>query len=93
MRKDRLRQIKKEQKREDQLALIMTEVSQYPPSATPANHNTSQEQRESLFRSFKSVKTVFSDLDGLSWAKPQRCRPRVCLVTSTDAQFRSSHIG
>ncbi|KAG6372531.1 hypothetical protein JVT61DRAFT_7639 [Boletus reticuloceps] len=68
LRMERLRQLELEQLQWEQEALVMPEVRPAPfISADSRNHQ--QDLNRALFLSFESVKTEFSDLDGLSWSR------------------------
>ncbi|KAF8429954.1 hypothetical protein L210DRAFT_3562854 [Boletus edulis BED1] len=65
---EKLRQLELEQLQWEQEALVMPEVRPAPfISADSRNHQ--QDLNRALFLSFESVKTEFSDLDGLSWSR------------------------
>ena len=68
LRMERLRQLELEQLQWEQEALVMPEVR--PASCVSADsRDLEQDLNRALFLSFESVKTEFSDLDGLSWPR------------------------
>jgi hypothetical protein len=68
LRMERLKQLELEQLQWEQEALVMPEVR--PASFMPDDsRDLEQDLNRALFLSFESVKTEFSDLDGLSWPR------------------------
>jgi hypothetical protein len=67
---ERLRLEELEQQRWEQDALVMPEVCNYPLFGG-ASHSSlfTKALNQALLMSFASVKTEFSDLDGLSWPR------------------------
>ena len=68
IRMEKLRQLELEQLQWEQEALVMPEVRSAP--FIPAHsRDIGQDLNRALHLSFESVKTEFSDLDGLSWPR------------------------
>ena len=68
LRMEKLRQLELEQLQWEQEALVMPEVRP-APFVSAHSHDLPQDLNRALFLSFESVKTEFSDLDGLSWSR------------------------
>ncbi|KAG8215722.1 hypothetical protein J3R82DRAFT_7615 [Butyriboletus roseoflavus] len=70
---EKLRQLELEQLQWEQEALVMPEVRPSPFIYIPLPAHTTlangQDLNRALLLSFESVKTEFSDLDGLSWSR------------------------
>ena len=83
-RKQRLRELESEQAAEEAEALKMTEVSgpSYSHFAILIVVFECQEQRQTLLKSFSSVKVEFTDLDGLRWSQTALRKFPVCYLST-----------